>query len=722
MIWRAAPNLRDKALWTMDGGPWDYETSRPEGLESKAKFRKWQNDPETNGIHFTLVEGFDPSSRIEEDNPARRMYGWVADYDADIEASEFLRRVKKVEVTLRPVWFSRTFSGGIRAVWIFEEPVWADCPAVAEKFLRNFAVRVKASTLAPNLDQASFKVHMLWEHGTDWQEVPESGEVPMSVTQVAFRDAVVQTKKVDGIYTEMPMDEVRAEIEKRYPGRLYGAKIEIGERVPLFWLPITGDHKEKDRSAIVAEWGVYAYSSRAEQGRVFWDELLGDEFVRKFKEKRLDAAITGRYFDGKGYWNLDHKGDWQGNTREDTLLHLRVEKGLSGTKKPKESASEVESALYAIQTMHRVSATAPFVFTDEQFVEWNGETYLNINRRRPMNPAGEGYGNPDNFPWLWEFFQNFFERHKDDKIHPRDFYLAEMQRAYRSFHSSRPTQGHILFVCGPAGKGKSLLHTFIYRQIFGSATDAGAFLVDGKGFNRALGESAIWYVDDNKSAGNLSSHKAFSETIKKHAATPEILVEPKYHDARLIPWYGRILVSCNDDPDSVSIIPDLDINILDKLCLFRVNPEWHATFYENIEMQEILLNELPYFLRWLLDEFEVPEEIVSGEPRYGLLPYHNAGLVAVARESSSHFRLAQVLDLFREQQVREKAKRYWEGTSTKLLVQLSSQDSDVATLVRGFTTIQFGRMMNQLHNQNLPWLARQEKGKQSHWRIDTIAK
>lgn len=724
-IWRAAANLRTDALTELEDGPWEYDDTRPAGLDSKAKFRKWQNDESTDHIHFTLIEPFDPGRRVSEDNPARRMFGWVADYDSPTSSDEFIRRTEAIDPTLRPAWFSRTFSGGIRAVWLFEEPVWADCSAVAGKFMRHFAVRVKASTLAPNLDQASFALHMLWEQGTAWTAVPESSTVPASVTNSIFFDAVNHVKKVEGTYTLLPMDEVQAEIERKYPGRLYGAKIEIGERVPLFWLPVSGDHKEKDKSAIVAEWGIYSFSSRSEQGRMFWDELLGYEFIQKYKEKRLDSAINGCYFDGTGYWRLDYKGDWQWFNQDNTNLWLRVERGLSGSKKPKETASEVEQALYAIQSMHRIEATAPFTFTDEQFVEWNGETYLNTNRRRPMCPAGEGYGNPENFPWLREFFHNFFDSHPSEKVHPREYYLAELQRAYRGFYESVPTQGHVVILAGGPGKGKSLLTTFILRRIFGSAADAGGFLVAGKGFNKSLGESAIWFVDDNQSAGSFSSHKAFSEVLKKHVATPEVVWEPKFKDARSIPWYGRIYVSCNDDADSISIVPDLDINILDKISIFKVNPDWTARFLPNKEMEEVIVNELPYFLRWLLDEFEPAEGVLTPDkPRYGIRPYWHIDIVKTARESSAQYRLAEVLELWRNQKAFEdKSKLVWIGNSTALLAELQNPDNGVRDLVKAETAIGFGRKMNALVNQGVPWLKRVEDGgNKASWQITLIEK
>lgn len=717
-MFRAARNLGVYDLAEMDAPPWELESTRPE-FKSKAKLRKWQLQEDTEHVFFTLVEAANPHLRVESDNPPSRIFGWVADYDADISPEEFVRRVDTLDVDERPTHFSMTFSKGIRAVWEFEEPVWVDCPEVAEKFMRGFATRVKAAKLAPGLDTASYDLNMLWELGTEWRDIPESMAIPKTITQQISREAITRTKRISSTYDELPMDEIQAEIEKQYPGRLFGATVEIGSRIPLFWLSVCGDGKEKDKSAIVAEWGCHAFSSRAEKGNVFWDEILGRDFISKYQEKKIGEAIDGCYFDGVGYWRLNYKDDWVGIRREDTLLYLKVERGLAGTKKPKEPASEAEKVLYAIQTYNRIDAAAPFTHTKEKFVDWNGERYLNINQKHPMQPGPEGSGKPENFPWLFEFFKNFFHRHEDDVLPPREYFLAELKRAYESFLYSRPSSGHCIILVGPTGRGKSFLTTFVLREIFGSATDAGKFLIGGRDFTKELAESVVWYVDDNESASTMTQHKKFSEAVKKHVATPEVDCQPKFKDSRIIPWYGRLFMTCNEDPDSVSIIPDLDINIKDKIALFRINDSWKADFKDITEQAAMVRKELPFFLRWLVDEVTVHKDILTpDEPRYGLVPYKHPDLVETARESSSQYRLAEVLDLWRGQVALETKKDVWVGNSSALLMAMQGPDSEVLPLVRSYSAIQFGKLMGSLHKQGVPWLTRETEANAAVWHIE----
>lgn len=345
------------------------------------------------------------------------------------------------------------------------------------------------------------------------------------------------------------------------------------------------------------------------------------------------------------------------------------------------------------------------MFTTEELVKWNGKTFLNTNTRRPMKPSPEGTGNPENFPWLHEYLSNVLDRAPEDFIHPKEFLLAELQRAYRSIMNSRPTSGHFLIFAGPSGRGKSLLTTVIMRKIFGSAADAGTFLVEGREFNKDLAESFIWFIDDNKSTTSITQHKNFSESIKKIVATPEVVYRAMWNDGIGVPWYGRVMIGCNDDPDSISIIPDLDITIRDKVSLFKVS-QWQAKFLDNVSMSELLDKELPYFLRWLLDVFVVPEEIdTPDEPRYGLLTYHHPELIDTARESSSQNRLAEVLNIWRRRiggdsngslnfETRED-RTYWCGTATELLSSLYDFE-EVAPLIRSYTPVSFGRAVAAL--------------------------
>lgn len=705
MSWFFIRNHSQSELEELDTMPWDLKVPPiPKRLKNKkAEYRRWCLNEKTDHVFFTGVEAVDPNYRVSAENPALKIHGLVADWDGATDLDKLNENCQKIDIDLRPRYIGQTFSGGARGVWVFEEPVWVDCEETTKQFLINFFRNVEARKLAPGFDECSLDLSQVWEIGTGWREVDESIETPARTTQTMRIDSIGKTRKIKEKYTEIPLEEVQKAIDEKFPGRLYGAKIEKGARIPLFWLP-PGDGKQRDKSAIVAEWGVYSFTTRAEKGRWFWDELLGRDFVRKYTEKKIEEGTRDTYYDGRLYWW--QVGDrWVARVREDAQLMLKNE-GFSSVRKEGDTASEVEQALFAIQQGSIIDSVAPFTHTTERFVKWNGTTYLNINTRRPLAMAPEGEGDPDNFPWLFRFINNFLHTPESDVLPTYEFFLTELRRAYLGALNNKPTSGHIMIFAGPPGRGKSLLTTVISRMIFGSAADAGDFLVAGKGFNKDLAESFIWFIDDNKSTTSAAQHRNFSEAIKKHAATPEVTYHPKFKDACQIPWYGRIIVTCNDDPDSLAIIPDLDIAIRDKICLFKIS-DWKAEFLPNNEMRSLLEQELPCFLRWLVDGYEPPEEILTpNEPRYGILPYHHPDMIETAKDSSALSGTGQILEIWRNRMGTRidssdmvehvDGVPYWVGNAVELMAAISELE-ELQVHLRSFAVpVVFGRALNGL--------------------------
>ena len=62
----------------------------------------------------------------------------------------------------------------------------------------------------------------------------------------------------------------------------------------------------------------------------------------------------------------------------------------------------------------------------------------------------------------------------------------------------------------------------------------------------------------------------------------------KFRDQQSVPWVGRVMVTCNDDVESIRILPDMEMNTLDKISLFKIKtvkdrqfpPRLHATIKE----------------------------------------------------------------------------------------------------------------------------------------------
>jgi hypothetical protein len=178
------------------------------------------------------------------------------------------------------------------------------------------------------------------------------------------------------------------------------------------------------------------------------------------------------------------------------------------------------------------------------------------------------------------------------------------------------------------------------------------------------------------------------------AANRTFSVREKFKIDKTIEWNGRIVVTCNTDPESIRILPDVDLSNRDKINLFHVADRDTFTFPRNVA--DIIQAELPFFLRWLIDW--TPPEHVLGDSRYGVKTYCEATLLDAARHSSSAYSFLEVLLQFFEGQV----SAVWTGSATELHSAMLNDTDGLAAIVAKYTTRQVGRELSKLSAQGYP--------------------
>lgn len=351
------------------------------------------------------------------------------------------------------------------------------------------------------------------------------------------------------------------------------------------------------------------------------------------------------YFDGREFWHRHTTNRWESLSPESATRLLRVDYKLSG-KRPENKASQIDKALRWAQVNHRIVAGAPFVHDKRDIIEYRSGSYLNTSTVKPIQPAEKD--DPTKRPWLSEFFENIWEEPEDTQ---RDHYLAWFQRFYSSALNGKMLPGQHVIYAGVKGQGKTLTS----RQIIGAAlggTASGANFLKGKTeFNSELAKFAVWVMDDEDGTFTWEQRVSFSNSLKSTAANQEIRCEPKFANAYTIPWCGRNYLTCNLDARSLKIMPDMRGGLDDKLMLFR-GGSWKPTFLEKEANEQRIKDELPYFLRWLLD-WKPPQYVLSNEPRYGVKSYHHPSLMEAAEATSSETRLSELLGEWRKEALPE---------------------------------------------------------------------
>lgn len=660
-------------------------------MPDKESFRKWCVDPGTQHRFYSAFEGVDPQIRVSKANPAVKLHGFVADYDDPNIDAALLASVPGAGVPgLLPTWSCRTFSPGkARLVWEFEEAIWVPEPRMLKKFFLVMGRETKLQTLLPALDPASFDPKQYFEAGDDWKPVVGGAPIPADVLGLWMFEAASSVKiSFDG--PEIPIELIAEEVEARWPGRWPG-NFALGSRGPLFWVePFIGR-----TGCQVGDKGMVCYSDRAGSGFVPWAELLGRDFVRKYEADKIGAFLENLWYDGKIYWWRTNEG-WRGRGKEDSIMHLK-HNGISAKTGLKDTISEAERVLVAVQASRTIDIAAPVLFDNREVVEINGERYLNIGRREAMAESEEpGAGDPKNFPWLHEYFENIWD--DADPLHKqRDYFLAWFKRLWWSARSHRVAQGQILVLAGGVGLGKTFLNKWLIGHAMGGSVDASDYLQGkGNGFNKQAAEVGVWRVDDSTMLSTRTDVTRFGDTLKRQAANPTVLYHPKFRDAIEMPWSGRIVLTCNTDPDSLAIIPAQDNSVADKTMMLKFTDTWIPKFGSNHENEQRVVLELPYFLAWLRD-WVPPGYVVSGNNRYGVVPYKHPELFSIAGEASSAYSTKELLHMWGELWLSVNPNETTRSLSvSEIMGEIRANVPGGADMLRGKNPIHLGRDLRKL--------------------------
>jgi hypothetical protein len=170
-------------------------------FDSKAEFRDWCANANTDHLFISYCEGDAPSQRISNSNPVNKCSGFIADYDAPLDWSS-IEAIANAAFTIAPTWVSKTFSGYARFIWKFED----------NPFIKEVARVIKAPKAIAGFDEASYKPNQYFEIGSDW--ILTGGEVSSDTVRAALMKAA-SNRPPESTDTTIPMGEIAKEVGLR---------------------------------------------------------------------------------------------------------------------------------------------------------------------------------------------------------------------------------------------------------------------------------------------------------------------------------------------------------------------------------------------------------------------------------------------------------------------------------------------------------------------------
>jgi hypothetical protein len=672
--------------------PWTFHSRVPPALRAdKNAFVEWCQQPNTSHCHFSGYEGQDANLRLSKSNPAFRIHAFVADYDTNTVTTEqitALRAKSPGEVT--PNYGSLTFSGGGRLVWLLDEPVLAPPAEMMKDFLKLVAKRLRLAKFFPGFDYESAFLHVIkyYEAGTAWSQLATDKLSARLVCQWIYEAGNdFAWKRLAA--TAIPLEEVSKEIQARYPGRWEGV-FELGARGCRFWDPLA----KNPTSAIVRETGMQCFSGA--NSFMPWASIFGQNFVDRHQAEQTGEAIKDIYYDGRDYWRKLEEGYWRSYSKEDIKLLLKVKHGLSSSVGKKENCSDLDRALHTVHEHKHVEAALPFVHFPTGLIWQRGHRFLNISTTTVTEPCAAPVAEwGQGFPWLATFLDGFFAS-RDQLPH----FLAWLRHFYGGAYRQQPQQGQAIFIAGDAGRGKSLLSTGILSTLMGGHADASEYFLRETRFTSQILSAPIMVVDDTSPAADQTSHNKYSAMIKKITANMFHNYEKKFQSAAQLEWVGRVVVTCNMDPDSIRLLPNVEISVLDKISLFRCASR-DLVFPPAAEIRRILAEELPCFASWLLHS--ETDALLRGANRFGVRPYHDNVLYSSALQSGASYSFLELLRAFLERYADSPAedgslRTHWSGTPTDLLRDMTLTES-IRDLARQYKPAQVATLLGQLKSR-----------------------
>lgn len=674
--------------------PWLYTQAAPDhvkGKENKTARDRWINSNETSAQVYSAFEGVNPSVRIskpkvgaDEGNPPFKLHAFIADIDCAVSQDELAAGIARLAFS--PNYYEKTLSGNARLVWLLEKPVSFPNRNFAVEFLKLAAARLHPENVAAGFDKPAWEEpNRYYTNSGEWLMISAEARIPASlvdgwVVEVAEK----HLWRKDRGAVDLPLPVVYTELLKKYPSMNWPEDFIEGSQGPSFWL----ESSTSPKSAVVKPTGMFTFSAHQSKPFYPWADLLGKDFVERHAAELMGKAVEGIYHDGTKYYRKDGHGAWKCFSKEDIILHLSTDRGLSAVKDG--GASEVNRAVSFIHNWQGIDGAAPFVFQPSGLIKKANGAFLNTHTRRALRPVEERaeWGPGGKMPFISNLFDHLF--HPESRpLRPLDYWLSWLSRFYRGAYENNLESGQNVFLLGGPGIGKTFLSQGLLPHLLGGGAGAEGYLMGESNFNSELFESALWTIDDNSATVDASTHRKFSAMIKKMAANSTFSYHAKFRVPCSVDWLGRVFVTANGDEQSAQIVPNLGINILDKLSLYRGTDVPSVTFPDRRGCLALIRDESPVLARFLLD-YQIPAHCV-GSARFGVKSYHETTLLKTAEQSSATAGFREILEHWRKMFFGEKKDlKVWRGSAFKLLLEFNS-DQSFAAAVRGMTGTSVGR-------------------------------
>jgi hypothetical protein len=232
-----------------------------------------------------------------------------------------------------------------------------------------------------------------------------------------------------------------------------------------------------------------------------------------------------------------------------------------------------------------------------------------------------------------------------------EYFHAWMKKAVESLYMGGPgnfQSGQCLVFAGPADVGKSRIqHQVITEMLGGRSADPSSYLFGKSDFNAEIFSAEHVMMEEMEQTSTKAVDRTlFGERVKKLVSADRQRLHAKRADAQMVAPFFRVTITINNDPDKMRMLFLLTPDMRDKVMLFLVSdaplPMPTKSLEERAAFRAKILEELPAYGHWLLNEFVVPEKLEKG--RFGVASWHHPTLAMELFDDTPAAELLALID------------------------------------------------------------------------------
>jgi hypothetical protein len=352
---------------------------------------------------------------------------------------------------------------------------------------------------------------------------------------------------------------------------------------------------------------VSGHDGRGDQKLLYYDpsKVGGEWDVEGFLELTRgpcdyntdQLASTNEWHHVKGkFLRRDSFGNWMPETVDGAKLTLK------GVFPPGVSRMElIETLLREVKDTRTISGYGSLAGHRKGVVEMQGGKFLITTEAKFLTPVrGE-------FPLIDKILGNAFRTAKNH-------FLSYAKIATRGIYESNGTMAiPAAAFCGEPSSYKSFLQEHILTPLWGSRSADPAMAMNGQTlFNSELIKAEHIFFGDLSGDGDQRKRQKIGAYIKQQVANGLKTCHPKGLEASTVSICQALTISTNLERHNLTTLPTLDDTIDGKLLIYLMHKGEPVAPTDTLERREAFREavhaELPAFLYYLLNDFEIPEE------------------------------------------------------------------------------------------------------------------